>query len=122
MIRPIRSSAVRVNQSARSGPAVICDGRQSAGCNWCTSTTRSSVTRAIWPACTSVTQSAPSGPVVSAYGPAPAAPTVTSSTVMGHSTIATARVGPPCAPCSLSGNPTKVNRVFTTLSRLARFS
>ena len=37
-------------------------------------------------------------------------------------TMATARVGPPCAPCNFSGNPTKVNRVFTILSRLARFS
>ena len=40
----------------------------------------------------------------------------------GHSTRATARVGPPCAPSTLSGNPTNVKRVFTTLSRLARFS
>jgi hypothetical protein len=40
----------------------------------------------------------------------------------GHSTRATARFGPPCAPMTFSGNPAKVNRVFTTLSRLARFS
>ena len=80
--------------------------------------------RAICPACTSVTQSAPSGPVVSAYGPAAAAPTRRYETRTGpfYPTTATARVGPPCAPCSLSGNPAKVNRVFTTLSRLARFS
>jgi hypothetical protein len=32
----------------------------------------------------------------------------------GYPTSATARVGPPCPPSSLSGNPANVNRVFTT--------
>lgn len=38
-----------------------------------------------------------------------------------QSTRATARVGPPCAPTTFSGKPTKVNRVPTT-SVSTRFS
>jgi len=47
---------------------------------------------------------------------------ITHSSTIAHPASATARVGPPWAPCSLSGKPTNVNRVFTILSRLARFS
>lgn len=64
----------------------------------------------------------PPGRSTSTPGPARRDYTAAYGTLTAHPTSATARVGPPWAPCSLSGNPTNVKRVFTILSRFARFS
>jgi hypothetical protein len=68
VIRPIRSSPVRVNHMAPSGPAVMIDGRDCSPTGY-TVTSPPLLTRAIEPLCTSVTHIAPSGPAASAYGP-----------------------------------------------------
>lgn len=68
VMRPMRSSPLRVNHIAPSGPAVITDGRD-CGATAYRVTPPSAAIRAISPECTSVTHMAPSRPAASAYGP-----------------------------------------------------